>query len=80
MKTRLTKRQIKQYQDNGFIVIEDFLTPKELAHWRTATEEAVQQRLTERAASQIRTIPTPTTPKCSPSACGWRTSTPAWPS
>jgi ectoine hydroxylase-related dioxygenase (phytanoyl-CoA dioxygenase family) len=48
MKTRLTKRQIKQYQDNGFIVIEDFLAPKELAHWRTVTEDAVQQRLAER--------------------------------
>jgi ectoine hydroxylase-related dioxygenase (phytanoyl-CoA dioxygenase family) len=48
MKTRLTKRQIKQYRDNGFILIEDFLTPKELAHWRTVTEDAVQQRLAER--------------------------------
>lgn len=48
MKTRLTKRQIKQYQDNGFIVIEDLLTPKELARWREVTADAVQQRLTER--------------------------------
>jgi ectoine hydroxylase-related dioxygenase (phytanoyl-CoA dioxygenase family) len=48
MKTRLTKRQIKQYQDDGYIVIEDFLNLKELAHWRAVTEDAVQQRLIER--------------------------------
>jgi ectoine hydroxylase-related dioxygenase (phytanoyl-CoA dioxygenase family) len=49
MKTKLTKKQIKQYQDNGFIVIEDFLNAKELAKWRAVTEDAVQQRLTERS-------------------------------
>ncbi len=48
MKTRLTKRQVKQYQDNGFIVIEDFLNAKELEAWRAVTEDAVKQRLIER--------------------------------
>jgi ectoine hydroxylase-related dioxygenase (phytanoyl-CoA dioxygenase family) len=48
MKAKLTKRQVKQYQDNGFIVIEDFLSAKELATWREVTEDAVRQRLLER--------------------------------
>lgn len=48
MKTRITKAQKQEYDENGFIVIEDFLTPKELKHWRTVTDEAVQQRLEKR--------------------------------
>lgn len=48
MKTKLTKRQVKQYQDNGFIVIEDFPNAKELETWRAVTEDAVKQRLIER--------------------------------
>jgi ectoine hydroxylase-related dioxygenase (phytanoyl-CoA dioxygenase family) len=48
MKTRLTKRQIRQYQNDGFTIIEDLLSPKEVAQWRAITEDAVQQRLIER--------------------------------
>jgi ectoine hydroxylase-related dioxygenase (phytanoyl-CoA dioxygenase family) len=48
MKTRITKSQVKFYDDNGFILIEDWLTPSELQHWRRVTDEAVQQRLESR--------------------------------
>lgn len=44
MNTELTPEQIKFYQENGFIVIEDFLTPDELEEWRRYVGEAVQQR------------------------------------
>src|SRR5689334_195208 len=45
MKDQITAEQVAFYQDNGFIVIENFLSPDELDHWRTATEEAIAQRL-----------------------------------
>jgi phytanoyl-CoA hydroxylase len=45
MKTDLTERQIEQYRTQGFIVIDGFLDPNELEHWRQVTEEAVRQRL-----------------------------------
>ena len=48
MKHRITKAMKQSYDENGFIVIEDFLNAKELAHWRAATEEAVEQRLAKR--------------------------------
>jgi phytanoyl-CoA hydroxylase len=44
MKFQLTEEQIKYYQTNGFIVIEDFLSPDELQHWRLAVMEAVNER------------------------------------
>lgn len=48
MKYQITREQTAEYQKNGYIVIEDFLNAKELEHWRTVTEDAVKQRLTER--------------------------------
>jgi phytanoyl-CoA hydroxylase len=36
--------QIAFYQANGFVVIEDFLTPDELEHWRKAVMQAVAER------------------------------------
>ena len=45
MNTQLTTDQIAFYQENGFVVLENFLTPDELARWRWATDEAVAQRL-----------------------------------
>jgi len=48
MKTRITKAQKQEYDENGFIVIEDFLTPKDLKHWQQVTNEAVQERLEKR--------------------------------
>src|SRR5262249_19109169 len=45
MKDQITPEQVAFYQENGFIVIEDFLSPDELDHWRTVTEEAIAHRL-----------------------------------
>jgi len=44
MKTELTNNDINQYRENGFIVIEDFLSPEELEFWRSALTEAVEKR------------------------------------
>lgn len=44
MKHELSKAQIDQYRENGFVVIEDFLSPQELEHWRRVVMEAVGER------------------------------------
>ena len=44
MKTDLRQEQIDFYQDNGYIVIDDFLTPAELETWRRRVDDAVAQR------------------------------------
>ncbi|MEO6916971.1 MAG: phytanoyl-CoA dioxygenase family protein [Chitinophagaceae bacterium] len=44
MKSTITSDQIDSYQENGFIVIEDFLSPDELEYWRSAVMEAVKER------------------------------------
>jgi len=44
MKTNLTKEQIQSYRKNGFVVIENFLDATELSQWRTAVDEAVEER------------------------------------
>ena len=41
MKNELTSEQITFYQENGFIVIEDFWMPEELATWRRHVDDAV---------------------------------------
>ncbi|HWD39141.1 MAG TPA: phytanoyl-CoA dioxygenase family protein [Fimbriimonas sp.] len=45
MKSEASQEQIHQYQQQGFIVIHDFLALNELKRWRRVTEEAVQARL-----------------------------------
>lgn len=45
MNDALTPDQIAQYQQQGFLVIDDFLDAHELEQWRTNTQEAVDQRL-----------------------------------
>ena len=45
MKTQLTRRQITFYRDNGYLIVRNFLTPRELRHWRKTTDDAVEQRL-----------------------------------
>lgn len=45
MKTELTQSQIDRYRAQGFLVIENFLDQDELAVWRVATDEAVEERL-----------------------------------
>jgi ectoine hydroxylase-related dioxygenase (phytanoyl-CoA dioxygenase family) len=44
MNCDLTGAQIERYREDGFIVIENFLTSSELAEWRSAVEEAVAER------------------------------------
>jgi len=44
MKYELTGEQIRSYQDNGYLVIEDFLSPEELEDWREKVMKAVSNR------------------------------------
>jgi ectoine hydroxylase-related dioxygenase (phytanoyl-CoA dioxygenase family) len=44
MNTSVTPEQVASYRDNGFLVIENFLDPEELAFWRSAVDEAVLER------------------------------------
>ncbi|UCH26423.1 MAG: phytanoyl-CoA dioxygenase family protein [Trueperaceae bacterium] len=44
MKTEITKAQIEDYRENGFLVIPDFLTLEELTVWRDAVDDAVAAR------------------------------------
>ncbi len=44
MRTELTQQQIGFYQENGFVIIEDFLTADELETWREAVDTAVANR------------------------------------
>ena len=44
MRDAISQEQIDFYQENGFIIIEDFLAPDELEEWRRCVDEAVAQR------------------------------------
>jgi phytanoyl-CoA hydroxylase len=44
MNCELTPQKVEEYRQNGFVVIENLLTPAELAEWRSAVEEAVGER------------------------------------
>lgn len=44
MRSELSLQQIEKYQQDGFLVIEDFLTSEELDFWRGALQEAVARR------------------------------------
>ena len=44
MKSEISKEQISSYQENGFLVIEDFLSADELKFWREALDEAIAKR------------------------------------
>lgn len=50
MNTTLTDEQIGFYRDNGFVLIENFLTDKELQTWRQYVDEAVEQRADRKLA------------------------------
>lgn len=45
MQTDVSAGQIEQFRQQGFVVMEGFLTAAELQHWREVTEAAVRQRL-----------------------------------
>ncbi len=47
MRYPLTSEQVATYQEQGFLVIPDFLDVEELARWRRSTQEAVDQRIAE---------------------------------
>jgi ectoine hydroxylase-related dioxygenase (phytanoyl-CoA dioxygenase family) len=44
MNDQLTPAQIQLFQDNGFIVIDNFLSQEELEHWRISVTQAVEER------------------------------------
>lgn len=44
MRHELSGEQISRYQQDGFLVIEDFLSPEELETWRAAVTAAVEKR------------------------------------
>lgn len=44
MKNEISPQNIAQYRRDGFLVIENFLSPDELSFWRTALDEAVAKR------------------------------------
>lgn len=50
MKTALTSQQIENYQREGWLIIDDFLTPDELRELRNAVGEAVTRMGNERIA------------------------------
>jgi len=44
MKNELSEKDIANYRENGFLLIEDFLNADELAFWREALDEAIRNR------------------------------------
>ncbi|HEY8968291.1 MAG TPA: phytanoyl-CoA dioxygenase family protein, partial [Puia sp.] len=44
MNYELTEQQVKSYRDNGFLVVENFLSPAELEDWRAKVMAAVNER------------------------------------
>lgn len=44
MNCELTEHDVRSYQENGFLIIEDFLSEAELAEWRLAVTEAISDR------------------------------------
>jgi len=51
MKDQVTPEQVRSYQDNGFLVIENFLDAEETAHWSRTTDEAVAERLASNSSA-----------------------------
>jgi phytanoyl-CoA hydroxylase len=44
MKNEISQTQINSYQENGFLVVEDFLNPEELKHWQSSVSIALEER------------------------------------
>lgn len=44
MNHQLSQEQISAYQENGFVVVEDFLNETELDYWRTSITKALEER------------------------------------
>jgi phytanoyl-CoA hydroxylase len=54
--TEVTSQQIQQYRSQGYLVLDNFLTPSELEHWRKVTEDAVNARLADNNTDNNRAI------------------------
>ncbi len=52
MNCDLTSRQIDQYRESGFVVVEDCLSPDELIQWRQIVDDAVADRADLRIAGR----------------------------
>lgn len=52
MHHQISRSQIDSFRENGFVVIDDLLTPEELEEWRTAVDEAVRERQGRKFANQ----------------------------
>src|SRR5690349_269738 len=52
MNTQVTQAQIDFYRENGFVVLDNFLTAEELEIWRAAVDGATQKRGQQRMANQ----------------------------
>ncbi len=50
MQNAITDQQIQSYQENGFLIIENFLDQEELVNWQTVTEDAVLHRMSDSKA------------------------------
>ncbi len=44
MNFNLTQQQIQSYQENGFLLVENFLNEMELAFWRESVTQAIHER------------------------------------
>jgi phytanoyl-CoA hydroxylase len=55
MRTELSPDQIASYRDNGFLVIDDFLTGNEVEHLRGVLQHAVETRGDARVPSEMAT-------------------------
>ncbi len=44
MNHNLSQEQIASYRTNGFLILDDFLTPEEVGHWKTTVDKAVANR------------------------------------
>lgn len=62
MRNELTPGQVASYRKNGFLIIEDFLTPAELEEWREAVDEAVAAAVAARGG-EVGRPPSPGLPK-----------------
>lgn len=51
MNSNITQEQVDYYQENGFVVLEDFLDPEELETWREAVSGAVADRKQRKLAA-----------------------------
>lgn len=47
MRHDLTAREIADYRQNGFLVVDDFLSPSELADWRRVIDEVMDSDLAQ---------------------------------